>query len=291
MTARLAQATLALRWAVLVGGSSLVLGGGMACSPQMVAPLTAAEFEENGRVAYEKALETFYDRDWVGVIPKMQEVKREYAGTKWARLAQLRIADAEFHQDSFTEAVVSYREFLREFPNDPQVVYARYKVAECLFEARGESVLAPPLEERDLVNVRDADQAISDFLRDYPTYHKRERLLYMHAWVRGELARHELYVARYYLKSGRYKAAIQRTEYAITNFKETGLEPEALVLLGETYLKQHDLDQASAAFQIVIDKYPKSAFVEPARRFLNYIKNHADSIMKAEVSIAPAQPD
>lgn len=283
MRTRVTQAALALHWVALSWGLVL-LGVGGACSPQLVVPLTAAEFDENGRVAYEKALETFYDRDWVGVIPKMQEVKRAYAGTKWARLAQLRIADAEFHQDSFTEAVVSYREFLREFPNDPQVMYARYKVAECLFEARGESVLSPPLEERDLVNVRDADQAISDFLRDYPNYHKRERLLYMHAWVRGELARHELYVARYYLKSGRFKAAIARTEYALTNFKDTGLEPEALVLLGETYLKQHDLDQAISAFQIVLDKYPQSAFAEPARRFLNYIKIHANSIRKAELA-------
>lgn len=261
----------ALAGAVFLGA---VLFGAVACAPKIVPPLTAAEFEENGRVAYEKALETFYDRDWAGVVPKMQEVKRAYAGTRWARLAQLRIADAEFHQDSFTEAVVSYREFLREFPNDPEVVYARYKVADCLFESRGESVLAPPLEERDLVNVRDADQTIADFLRDYPDYHKRQRLLYMHAWVRGELARHELYVARYYLKKNRYKAAIQRTEYALVTFKDTGLEPEALVLLGETYLKQHDLQQATSAFQIVLDKYGESPFAAPARRFLEYIKKN-----------------
>ena len=242
------------------------------CTPQVVPPLTAAEFEEKGRVAYEKALESFYDRDWPSVVPKMQEVKRAFAGTRWARLAQLRVGDAEFHQTSFTEAVVTFREFLREFPNDPDVVYARYKVAECLFESRGETSLAPPLEERDLVNVRDADRSIADFLRDYPTYEKRERLLYMYAWVRGELARHELYVARYYLKTDRIKAAIARTEYALVNYKDTGLEPEALVLLGETYLKQHDTAMAVTAFHLVLEKYGNSPFVEPAKRFLAYVE-------------------
>ncbi len=261
---------------------------GSACSPKIVPPLTAAEFEEQGRVAYEKALETFYDRDWVGVVPKMQEVKRNYAGTRWARLAHLRVADAEFHQASFTEAVVSYREFLREFPNDPEVVYARYKVAECLFESRGESVLAPPLEERDLVNVRDADRSISDFLKDYPTYEKRERLLYMHAWVRGLLARHELYVARYYLKQDRYKAAIARAEYALVNFKDTGLEPEALVLLGETYLKNHDTEEAVGAFQIVVDKYQDSPFVAPAKKFLAYVRKHHPEAMASKKVPSPS---
>jgi len=265
-----------------------LVGAGPACAPKIVPPLSAAEFEEKGRAAYEKALESFYDRDWAGVVPKMQEVKRQYAGTRWARLAHLRVADAEFYQDSFTEAVVSYREFLREFPNDPEVVYARYKVAECLFESRGDSSLSPPLEERDLVNVRDADKTIAEFLRDYPTYDKRDRLLYMHAWVRGELARHELYVARYYLKTDRYKAAIARTEYALVTFKDTGLEPEALVLLGETHLRQHEIEQAILAFQTVLQQYPKSPFAVPARNFLEHLEKNEPEAVAASRGRSPA---
>jgi len=195
-------------------------------------------------------------------------VKREYAGTRWARLAQLRIADAEFHQGSFAEAVTSYREFLREFPNDEEVPYARYKVAVCQFESRPSTVMAPPLEERDLVNVRDADRSISEFLRDYPNYKKREQLLYMQEWVRGMLARHELYVARYYLERDKLDAAIARTEYALVNYKDTGLEPEALVLLGETHMKRREPHEAAGAFQIVLERYPTSKFAVPARNFM-----------------------
>ncbi len=268
----------------------LLLASAPSCAPKAVPPLTAAEFEEKGRRAYEKALESFYDRDWTGVIPKMQEVKRQFAGTRWARLAHLRVADAEFHQASYTEAVVSYREFLREFPNDPEVVYARYKVAECLFESRGESIMSPPLEERDLVNIRDADRSISDFLRDYPNYEKRERLLYMHSWVRGMLARHELYVARYYLKTDRYKAAIARAEYALVHFKDTGLEAEALVLLGETYLKNHEPAEAVSAFQIVLHKYADSPFAVPAKKFLAYVAEHEPGALAEIPKLRQSEP-
>jgi outer membrane protein assembly factor BamD len=244
------------------------------CSKNRQEALSAVEFERQAKAAYEKALETFHDRDWVGVPLVMAEVKREFAGSRWARLAQLRIADAQYHQASFPEAITSYREFLREFPNDEEVPYARYRVILCQFDSRGDSVLSPPLEERDLVNIHEADRNIASFLKDYPNHKERKHIDYMQAWVRGMLARHELYVARYYLHQDKLNAAIARTEYALVNYKSTGIEPEALVLLGETYMKRGDLADAEGAFQIVLDKYPESPFVLPATKFMKHLHEH-----------------
>lgn len=247
--------------------AALCMGaGGCASGPERT--LTAAEFQANAESAYREALESFFDKDWINVGPLMEEVKREYAGTHWARLAQLRIADALFHQGSYPESITAYREFLRDFPSDPEVPYARYRVVLCHFEARGESALSPPLEERDLVSVMDADQAIAAFLKDYPSYPERTQLLYMQSWVRGMLARHELYVARYYLDRDHLEAALSRTQYALANYLSTGLEPEALVLLGETHMRRGDPALAREAFVTVISKYPNSPFAVPARNFL-----------------------
>jgi outer membrane protein assembly factor BamD len=184
----------------------------------------------------------------------------------------LRIADAHYRQASYPEAITAYREFLREFPNDQEVPYARYRVILCQFESRGDSFFSAPLEERDLVNIHEADRNISAFLKDYPQYKERERVLYMQKWVRGMLARHELYVARYYLQKDKLKAAVARTEYALVNYKDTGLEPEALVLLGETYMMQGELDDAQGAFEIVLSKYPDSDFVIAATNFMKYLE-------------------
>ena len=62
--------------------------------------------------------------------------------------------------------------------------------------------------------------------------------------VTGLLARHELYVARFYLDRDNFDAAVARCEYALTNYSGLGLEPEALVLLGETYLKMKETEKA-----------------------------------------------
>jgi len=83
------------------------------------------------------------------------------------------------------------------------------------------------------------------------------------------LARHELYVARYYLSEDRYDAALARVEYALSNYRDTGLEPEALVLLGETHLKKGNLSEARTAFLLVLERYKTSPFAEPAARFLS----------------------
>lgn len=252
----------------LVPALSGVLVGAAGCTTQPKVAQSAEEFQANAQAAYEHALKAFLDRDWVTNATRMEAVKREYAGTRYARLAQLRIADGHFHQKDYPEAITAYREFLRDFPSDEEVPYARYKVIDCQFQSRGESVMAPPLEERDLVNVRDASASIDAFLRDYPAYPERERLLYMRTWVRGMLARYELYVARYYLRENDYDAALARTEYALVTYKDTGLEPEALVLLGETQMKKGAAAEARAAFELVLERYPLSPFAEPARRFL-----------------------
>jgi outer membrane protein assembly factor BamD len=248
--------------------SALLLVG---CDKGPHVPMTAAEFQTNAEQAYNKALQKFFSGDYLAAITVMEDVKREFPGTRVARLAQLRIADSHYHQAALPEAIASYREFLRDLPSDEEVPFARYRVILCLFESRGESVTAPPLEERDLANIRDADRAIVDFQRDYPDYKQNERIRYMQLWVRGMLARYELYVARFYLERQNWDAALARAEYALATYRDTGLEPEALVLVGETHLRRGNPAEARAAFDTVLDRYPKSAFCAPSRKFLAFI--------------------
>ncbi len=251
--------------------SALASSSLVACKKDASKALSAIEFQTNAKAAYEEALKSFYERDWLLVPQLMDEVKREYAGTRYARLAQLRKADAQFHAAEYVDSITSYREFLRDFPNDPEVPFARYRVVMCQFNSRGESSVQPPLEERDLVMVRDTDRSINAFLRDYPNYPEQEQLHYMQLWVRGMLARHELYVGRFYLKRDNYDAAIARAEYTLENYKSTGLEAEALVLLGETQLKKGDKEAARLAFQIVLSRYPNCPFIEAVQRFMKKV--------------------
>ena len=251
---------------MMLGLSALPIGSG--CAGDKKKAESPVEYAANAKKAYEGALEAFFDHDWEVVKPRMEEVKREYGYSRYARLAELRIADASFHQENYAEAVTGYKSFVHDYPNDPEVPYARYRVTRCQFLSSGDSPIMPPLEERDLSSVRDAYETITAFLSDYPNYKKRDELEYMLAVVSGMMVRHELYVARYYLDRGNFEAAISRCEYSLKTYRDTGLEPEALVLLGETYMKKRERKKARRLFSHVLEQYPSSVFTVPARKFL-----------------------
>lgn len=259
------------RWrrsAVVVAVAAALAPALGACAQAPPVPKNALEYTENAKRAYDQAMEEYFDHDWESVVPRMEAIKRDYAYSRYARLAELRIADANYMQEKYAEAISGYKGFTHDYPNDPEVPYARYKICKAQFESSSDTILLPPLEERDLVQVMDAYTSIRQYLGDYPESKYDRELRYFLEIVTGVLARHELYVARFYLADDRFDAALVRIEFSLRNYSDSGLEPEALVLLGEVYLKKHDPAKARAAFQKVLGQYPDSPFVLPARRFL-----------------------
>jgi outer membrane protein assembly factor BamD len=241
---------------------------GAGCAAAQGEPESALQYTENAKRAYEEALEAYFDRDWEEATLLFQEVRRKYGYSRYARLAELRMADANLHQENFGEAIAGYKAFVHDYPNDAEVPYARYRISKALFAQSSQSLLLPPLEERDLAAVNDAYEAIRSFLGDYPNYKHVRELEYMLEVVTGLLVRHELYVARFYLDRDNFDAAVNRIQYALRTFEASGLEAEAMVLLGETYLKLKQRDKARAVFRHVLLKYPDSPFTLAARRFL-----------------------
>jgi outer membrane protein assembly factor BamD len=114
-------------------------------------------------------------------------------------------------------------------------------------------------------------ETIRDYLEDFPNSEHAKDLRYMLEVVVGLLARHELYVARYYLREDNFEAANARVERVLKVVPISGLEPEALVLLGEIYLKQKRKAEAKALFEQLIREHSDSPFTVPARNFLAHI--------------------
>jgi outer membrane protein assembly factor BamD len=254
---------------------TLVLSCGLAASGcvETAAPVaSAAQYQQSAKQAYDTAVEEFLAANWEYASQKMIAVQRNFAYTPYARKAQLRLADIAFHQDKFPEAISQYKAFVHDHPNDPEVPYARFKAIQAQFKTSNATVFQPPLEERDLAAVRDAHTSVRAFLADYPNYKHQDELRYILESVSGMLVRHELYVARFYLQKDEYTAAVHRVQYALRNFENTGMEPEAAVLLGEIYLKQGERRKAQAAFEHVLATYPASGFAIPAQRFLDFMK-------------------
>jgi outer membrane protein assembly factor BamD len=246
---------------------------------------TALSYTADAKRAYEEALAEFNAHNWIESQNLMREVKRKYSYSKYARLAELRIADADFEQEKYADAIRGYRQFVHDHRSDnEEVTYARSRIAEAQYKEISESFLLPTGEERDQAVIMDAYKELRGFVHDYPegkeTPHIRELL----SDVTARLVKHELYVARFYLQRDNYDAAVSRIQYALRNFSggvsgpkgevqpDSGLEPEALLLLGETYLKMHRWNDARESFLTIVRRYTRSALTIQAREYLEYMK-------------------
>jgi outer membrane protein assembly factor BamD len=263
-----------------------------ACTKAEPPPQTTLEYTTNAKRDYDRALEKFFAHDWEEAIEAFNQVKRSYGYTRYARQAELRIGDAQFHQRDYAEAVATYRAFVHDHPNDPDVPYARYRAAEALYRDSSPSFMLAPLEERDLVNVLDAYQTLRAFRDDFPGYEHHGEVDFMLRVVTGVLARNDLYVARFYLARRRYETVLARVEHALNSYPGSDLTPEALVLQGETYLRMRRPEAARASFEKVLADHPDSAFVLPARNFLERMGARGGAgNAGSPPAVAPRSPD
>jgi outer membrane protein assembly factor BamD len=245
-------------------------------------PKTVLTYTEDAKRAYDAAMAEFNAHNWIEAQTLMRDVKRKYAYTKYARLAELRIADADYEQEKFAEAIREYKEFARTHQgSDPDdVAYARARIAEATYAEIPESLLLPASEERDQAAVVDAYKELKDFLSDYPNAKEVARVRELLEQVKARLVRHELYVARFYLKKDDYDASVARVKYALAHYGVAGagagpaydLQADALLLLGQVYLRMHKWPEAREAFSSIVTRFPSTPFAVDARRYLDFLR-------------------
>ncbi len=247
-------------------------------------PKTALSYTANAKRAYDEAMVEFDAHNWIEAQSLMREVKRKFSYSKYARLAELRIADADFEQDKFAEAIRAYRQFVHDHRSDVEEVgYARSRIAEAQYAQISESFLLPTADERDQAVIIDAFKELKSYVHDYPNAKESQKIRELLADVTARLMRHELYVARFYLQRDNFEAAVLRVQYAMRTFAsgpsqdsdaiDSGLEAEALLLLGEIYLKMHKFLDARESFVVLVRDYPKSPLTVQANNYLAYMKD------------------
>jgi outer membrane protein assembly factor BamD len=275
-----------MRWQWLFLLSLAVGATGSLAACENEPPRTALGYTENAKRAYDAALVEFNAHSWIEAQALMREVKRKYSYSKYARLAELRIADADYEQEKFSDAIREYKDFVHAHRSDEEeVAYARSRIAQATYAEIPESFLSPASEERDQAGVVDAYKELKSYLADYPNAKESARVRELLGEVTARLIRHELYVARFYLAKDNYDATIARIEYALQNYGSpepaggsgvlttgSALAGQALLLLGETYLRMHKWADAREAFEAVLRADATGSVGVLARNYLNSMK-------------------
>src|SRR4051812_30071598 len=88
---------------------ALVLVGGSACTATVNGVNRSLTYTDDAKKAYDEALQAFRDKDYESARPLFEEVKKLFPQSRYARLAELRLADVEFAQGKYSDAISSYR--------------------------------------------------------------------------------------------------------------------------------------------------------------------------------------
>ena len=161
----------------------------------------------------EKGMEYFDDEDYFDALKAFTTLKERYPYSRYAILAELKVADAHFHRREYAEAIAAYADFLQLHPKNDAIPYVMYQIGECYYK----QLLS---EDRDQTPTRRAISAFQRLLKEHPnsTYANtaKERI----QDCRKLLAQHELYVATFYFKSELYEAALGRFEGLLASYKD-----------------------------------------------------------------------
>ncbi len=226
-----------------------------ACDPTIVAPPRSADY-------YFKEGETFFDRHlYEDAVASWKKVRDSYYSPDLNKLAELKIAEAQYLGGKFEEAAVSYSAFLRDHPQDDRLPDVLYYLGMSYYEQMRS-------KDRDQTTTENALTIFKKLLRKYPEDKRAEEVKFLVQRCRNRLAEHEVYVGRFYLRTGHYQAAVKRLKGILDTFPNYYYRDEAFFYLGSAYLKLHKKQEAAKVFNTLFEQFPDSRYVSESQKIL-----------------------
>lgn len=259
----------ALRRCGAVGRSlTLLVALGCAAACGAKTGTGSVDYSVSAQKNYEKGLKELENKDWVAASKYFGFIKSRFPYSKYAVLAELRLADAEFGAEQYLEAIDSYRLFIKFHPTHEMVAngYASFRIGEAYFkQLPSDFWLFPPSFEKDQSSTEDAATELKSFLDKYPDSPYRKKAQDIVTKVGKRLADHEWYVARYYWDRGKPMGTVLRLRRLLENYRGVGYDVEALWLLGRAYVAVSMPDRAKLTWTELVQKHPKSDRAGDAR--------------------------
>ncbi len=244
------------RTAALVTALAALAGAG--CAGRHVSFSGELRYGKSAEENYQAGLDLLKDKSYPEAEKFFDYVKTKYPFSKFAPLAELRIADAKFAQDHFPEAIEAYKQFVQLHPNHEEVDYAEFRQGLAHFEdAPSQFFMFPPAYEKDQRQLKQASEAFTKFLEKYPKSKYAPDAKKDLEIANTRLAEHEWYVAEFYYKRKRWAGAAGRYETLVERYPGSKHEVEALLKLADAAVAMDEKYRARTALQKLIVKHPQ----------------------------------
>jgi outer membrane protein assembly factor BamD len=163
----------------------------------------------------------YEDGKYRRAIDAFRRLKDWYPFSKYAILAELKLADAHFELAEYEEAIYAYEEFESLHPRNEAVPYVIYRIGSAYFEQM-DSI------DRDQTAVRKALDTYRRLARMFPDDPYADKARERIKICQRSLAEHEFYVGMFYFKSNHYEPALNRFKTVLSEFPDVGVHQKAL---------------------------------------------------------------
>ena len=175
---------------------------------------TAQDLAWEGMDAYENG-------NYSEAIEKFQKLKDYYPFSKYAILAELKIADAHYKRDEYEEAIFAYENFEQLHPRNEAIPYVIYQIGRCYYD----QIDTP---DRDQTSAQKALDAFQRLIKQFPRDQYSTRAAEHIKTAQRSLAGHAYVVGVFYYRTKHYKAALHRFMSIISDYPDVGYHQKAL---------------------------------------------------------------
>lgn len=227
---------------------------------------------------YTKAKEELEDKDWSKAIELYQQLEARYPYGEYAEQAQLEIVYAYYKNDDREQALAAADRFIRLHPTHPSVDYAYYLKGLVNFSENktftDKLLGGKDFSDRDPNTAVESYQAFDQLATRFPNSRYRSDSLVRMGTLSAALARHDLYVAEYYLRRAAYVAVVNRCKYVLENHQHSDTVEKALGLMMVAYDRMDMMELAADTKRILALNYPDSLYLIDTKRALSNVKNN-----------------
>jgi outer membrane protein assembly factor BamD len=171
--------------------------------------------------------------------------------------ALYRVGETYYRQELYDDAYSEFARLINRYPASPWCDDAQFMMGMCRLDA----ALGV---DKDPTYIEEAADEFYTLIEEYEGSELVDDASRMIYECRGLLAEKDLYVAKFYKKTGKYEAAIVYLEAIQEDYSDLDIIAEVLYVEAECYKKQGDSNNARFIYEKLVDDYPGTTYGEKA---------------------------
>ncbi len=182
------------------------------------------ELEIPPKALIEEGLKQLKAERYESAIQTFQKLKDRHPYSRYAVLAELKLADARYLRKDYIEAIEAYKNFEMLHPKNEAIPYVIFQQGMCYYN----QIKTPDREKTPALK---AAQTFHRLRQSYPQSKYAALAEPYLIEAQNQLAGHEFYVAKFYFKKKAYRAALGRFINLIKSYPDTGYHGKAMAYI------------------------------------------------------------